>query len=140
MQLVAAVRDIGYFDMTGGMRNGEIGCVDGNHHGAHLRVDVAEQKADPNAIKVGGVGGAGFVETEVETLAVEKRKNIVEEGITIREIDDGACAHHEKMGLKALVFLNQLGTFVSGLVRGQRSNTGIERLQPENDLAGIGSA
>ena|ERR1700676_84351 len=140
MQFVAAVRDIGYFDMTSGIRNGEIGCVDGDHHGAHFRMDVAEQKTYANAIEVGGVGGPGFVETEVETLAVEERKNIVEEGITIGEIDDGACAHHEKMGLKAFVFLNELGAFVSGLVRGQSSDTGVERLQPENDLAGIGSA
>src|ERR1700737_4807109 len=100
MEFVAAVRDIGYFDVTSGIRNSEIGGVDGDHHGTHLRMDVAEQKTDANAIEVGGVGGAGFVETEVETLAVEERKNIVEEGITIREIDEGACAHHEKMGLK----------------------------------------
>ena len=52
----------------------------------HLGMDVAEDVRNSFAIEVDCAGRAGFVESKVETLAVEQRKHIVEPGIAVREI------------------------------------------------------
>ncbi len=103
------------------------------HDRSHLWMNVAEDIGDAFAIKTHGAAGAGFVEAEVETLAVEERKDIVKEGILVRKLHRGARGDDEQMGREHLVFLHQtIGCLASGPRRCRRAR--LQGRQPDDHI------
>src|SRR5271157_2348946 len=70
-------------------------------------MDVAEDVRNPLAIEVDGASRAGFVESKVEALAVEERKNIMEPGIAIGELHRGSLGDDQQVRFESLVLLLQ---------------------------------
>ena len=77
---------------------------------------------------------AGFIEPEVEALAVELRKHVVEERVEVGERDHRSRRDRDYVGVKALVML---ADFKSGGRTGDRSLAGGgtgRGLQPQDRI------
>jgi hypothetical protein len=71
MQCVASDRNVGDHNFSSGVRDAVVRRLESDHHGVHLRVDVAEDVADSDSVEVDRPGCAGLVESQVETLPFE---------------------------------------------------------------------
>ena len=84
-----------------------VGCAEGEDYCSHLRVDIAEDVGDAFAIESHGAAGAGLVESQIKALAVEERKNVVKEGVSVGKFNACPCRHNEQVWMKLLVLLEQ---------------------------------
>jgi hypothetical protein len=72
-------------------------------------VDIAKDVADAGFVKVDEARAACFVQTQVEALAVEKRKDVVEEWVAIGELYRSPSAQYNDSWLEAFVLLHEAG-------------------------------
>jgi hypothetical protein len=75
--------------------------------GAHLRMDVAKDVGDAGAREGYGLGGTGFVEAEVESLAVVEGEDVVKEGVGVGKLHDAADGNNLQMRHEGAVLLQQ---------------------------------
>jgi len=108
VQVVFAIRDSGNGNGAGLVGNRVIRRIHSHDNCAHLRMNIAEEKADACMVEADGVGGTSFIEPEIETLAIEERKDVVKEGIAIREVHDGTDADNGEVRMKRLILLDDL--------------------------------
>src|ERR1700737_1706054 len=108
VQLIASIGNIRDGDASSRIRQSEIRSIYSNDRRAHLRVNVAEQIAHSYAIKAHCLAGSGLIESKVESLPIKKRKNIVEERVSVWEVHAGARLNDKNMRVKALVNLRDL--------------------------------
>jgi hypothetical protein len=71
-------------------------------------MNVAEDERNSRAVEMDASASAAFVKTEVELSAIKERKDIMEKGIAVREVNYAAYWNDQKMGLKLLVLLDKL--------------------------------
>lgn len=117
--------------------DGIVRGVHSDNDGAHFWMNVAKKKTDARMIEADRIGGAGFVKPEIEALTVEERENVVEEGVAIGKIHDGADAHDSEMRMESFVFLKDLRFFA--LVRSGRRGS-IEGSEPNYDAGRLGTS
>src|ERR1035438_328628 len=79
----------------------------GDHHPAHLGMNVAEDVADPRTVKAPHARRPRLVEPQVEPLSFKERKYVVKEGVAIRELHHRPRRHHQQVWLETLVLLHQ---------------------------------
>jgi hypothetical protein len=70
-------------------------------------MNITKDVADSRPIKVYDSRTAGFVQAEIESFPFEKRKHIMKERITIRELHCGAGGDNQNVRLKTLVLLSK---------------------------------
>src|SRR3984957_4636876 len=71
-------------------------------------MDVAEQEAHAGSIEFDAALGPCLIQPQIKTPSIVKRKNIVKEGILVREFNHGPEPHNQHVGLESLVPLHQL--------------------------------
>src|ERR1700730_13846939 len=133
VQLIASIGNIRDGDASSRIRQSKIRSVHGNDGRAHLRVNVAEQIAYSYAVKAHCLAGSGFIESKVESLPIKKRKNVVEERVSVWELDAGARLNDENMWVKAFV---NLGDLRGGMCGGHAGRSIIrgEGCKPDDDV------
>ena len=86
MQFILAVRDVRYSDVSGAVGHPVVGGIDRNYDRTHFRMNVTEQKADPETIESNRIGCSRFIEPEIKSFAIKQRENIMKEWIAIGKI------------------------------------------------------
>jgi len=86
-------------------RNPEVGCAERDDYRPHPGVNIAEDVRNAIAIKPDRTVCMSFVETEVKAFSIKERKNIVVEGVKVREVDAAAGWYDENMRGELLIFL-----------------------------------
>ena len=87
-----------------------------DHHGAHLRVNVAEDERNARLVEFNKLRRAALIKSEIETLSVEQRKHVVKKRILIGKLDLPSRRDHQQRRMETLVFLHQLAGFASAAV------------------------
>src|SRR6185312_4190742 len=100
-------RDPGNNDLAFAIGNPIIRSIQGDHDGAHLRMNVAKDKRDSRPVETNVACSPGFIKTKIEPLALKKRKYIVKKRIAIGKLDDGPDWNNKQVRLEALVVLHQ---------------------------------
>jgi hypothetical protein len=134
VEAVAAGRDAVHGQAAVGCGDAVVGGAEGDDDGAHLGVDVAEDVGDTFAVEDDGALGVGFVEAEVEALAVEEGEDVVEEGVEVGELDAGAGGDDQDVRGELLILLDQ-GVLLVGARREGKLLGGGE---PDDDVSGGG--
>ena len=106
MQFVTTGRHVGDGDCPARVGDAVIGRLEGDHHRAHLGMNIAKNITDALAIEDYGAAATRFVKAQVETLSVKKRKDVVEKRIFVGKATE-CHLHYHQMGIEAL-FLHQL--------------------------------
>src|SRR5258708_2626250 len=96
-------------DLAAPVGNCIVRSIQRDHHGAHLGVNVAEDERDSRLVEFHKLRGATLIEPQVEALAVEQRKDIVEKGIPVGELDLAPRRDYQERRLETLILLYQLG-------------------------------
>src|SRR5260370_41704691 len=120
-------------DLAAPVGNCIVPSIQRNDHGAHLGVNVAEDERDYRLVELHKLRGATLIEPQVKALAVEQRKDIVEKGIPIGELDLAARWDHQQRRLETLIFLHQLGDWC-GLRRWRGYRSGPQGREPDDNL------
>ncbi len=108
VHLVAAGDDVADADLAVPVGYRVVRSVQRNHHGAHLRMNVAEDERNARLVEFDKLRGAALIESEIETLSVEQRKHVVKKRILIRELDLPSRRDHQQGRMETLVLLHQL--------------------------------
>ena len=139
VQLIASIGNIRDRDASGVIRQSKIRSVHGDDGRAHLRVNVAEEIAHSYAVEAHCLTGSGFIESKVKSLSIKKRKNIVEERVSIGELDAGARLNDKNVRVEALVNLCDLRGGMRGGRCGGRSIIRGEGCKPDDNVGRIGA-
>src|SRR5207249_10929917 len=102
---VGARGNVRYRELSRLIRHRIPGRVDNDDRRAHFRMDIAEDVANSWRVERERVRSPGLVESEVESLAVEQRKDVMKERIEVWKIDDRADGNREDVGVKCFVLL-----------------------------------
>lgn len=132
LQLIAAGGDIFHADVTMGVGNSVIRRRHSDDDGIHLRMNVAEDERNPRLVELYKARSAAFVETKVKALALEERKDVVEERIVVGELDFASDRNHDEAGVKFLVSLHE-GRNVRRILL-NALDLGSQRIQPNDRL------
>src|ERR1017187_8873630 len=81
----------------------------GDHHGAHLCVNVAEDKRNARLVELDKASSATLVEAKIETFSVEQRKHIVKKRILVGKLYFPAGWDYQQRRLETFIFLDELG-------------------------------
>src|ERR1700722_4246152 len=92
-------------DITVRRGNPEVWGAQRNDDRTHLGMNIAEDVRNTIAIEPDRASGMGFVETEVKTLSVEERKNIVVERVEVGKVYAAAGPDNQNMRDKLLILL-----------------------------------
>src|ERR1700733_8653042 len=136
MQRVAARRHTGNDDLSVTIGDPVKRRSQREDHGAHLRMNVAENVRDSDLIETHITGSSCLVESEVETLTVKERKDIVKKRVVIRKLYDRSNRHDQNVRLKAFVQLDQARMLLAKRRR-QGLNGLVQRCEPEHDVSGL---
>ena len=104
---VTAGRNIWNFYFSRAIGNGVIRSLENHHDGAHFGVNIAEDIANSGTVEMHAVSGARLIKSQVESLAVKQREDIMKERIVIRKINHRADRDREHAGIKLFVLLQQ---------------------------------
>lgn len=131
---IASDRHIRDHDLSLTIGNGEIRSVQRNYHRAHFGVNIAEDIGDSRTIEADIAGAASFVQSKVESLPIEQRKHVMEEGIAVGELDNRAHWHNQNMRLETLIVLGKTQLLLRGWFGVRRT---AQRSKPNNYVLGV---
>src|SRR6266478_6474883 len=133
MHLVTPWDHVADADLAAPVGNRIVRSIQRDHHGAHLRVNVAEDERNSRLVEFHKLRGAALIESQVKALAVEQRKDIVEKRILVGELDLAPRRDYQQRRLETLILLHQLGDW-GGLRRRRRHRSGPQRREPDDNL------
>lgn len=87
VQVIVSFGDTGDLEDSFGIGDAIERGFEGDDDGAHLGVDVAEDVGDSFAGEDDAATGTCLVESQIESSAIEERKDVMEEGIVVGEGD-----------------------------------------------------
>src|SRR6202030_2982378 len=96
------------------IRHAKVRGVHRKDRAAHFRVNVAEEKADAGTIEMNHLAGPRLVKSEIKSLAVKKRENIVQEGIFVGKLHRRSHLNDHHMWIETLVDLRDLRRRMAG--------------------------
>src|SRR5258708_7623507 len=133
VHLVTSWDHVADADLAAPVGNCIVRSIQRDHHGAHLSVNVAEDERDSRLVEFHKLRGATLIKSKVKALAVEQRKDIVEKGIPVGELDRAPRWDHQQRRLETLILLHQLGDWC-GLRRWRGYWSGPQRREPNHNL------
>ena len=89
-QVISAGRDIAKSKTSGTIRNGEIRVIKYQDDGTHVGMDMAEDLYDPRPVESNRSNLVFRIAAQVKAPRTGKGKNVVEERVTVWEIDCGS--------------------------------------------------
>src|SRR5664280_2210435 len=129
MQFVFSGSNVAKVKCSAGICNRIERCGERQNHRAHRWMNVAEDIRYAFAREGDCLSGTGFVKTEIETLAVEEREDIMKERIGVGELHSCADGDNQQVRREHAVLLQQRVVSVSGK---RWSGSLLHRLQPED--------
>src|SRR5712664_4174168 len=99
---------------------------------------VAENIANPAPIKIDHVASGGLIESQVEALSFEQRKNVVKKRTVVRKFDRGVHFDNKKAGVKGFVFLDESQSLCLGRIcQACHCRCSGSRLKPHHNASGV---
>src|SRR6202007_206457 len=97
MQPVTSIRNVGNTKVSVASRDGVKRRRERDHDRAHLGMNITEDVADPRPVKSPHAGAARLIETEVESLPLKEREDVVKKGIVVWERHRGTRRYNQDM-------------------------------------------
>src|SRR3984957_1928028 len=110
-RFVAAGRNSRNAKIAAGVGNRVVRRCQGDDHGAHFSMKVAEDKRDAGFVELNEPCGPTLIKPKIEALSLKERNHVVKKRITIGKLHFAADRDHQQRRMEHFVLLHQLRNF-----------------------------